>query len=63
MLTLKTPNPINSDVIAVPSELPPEFGLDKYVDRERQFQQTFLDIIESILSIVEWNISDRATLF
>ena len=60
---LKSPNPLGDDVIAVPSELPPEFGLDKYVDRERQFQQTFLDIIESILSIVEWNISDRATLF
>ena len=60
---LKIPNPIQDDVIAVPAELPPEFGLDKYVDRERMFQQTFLDIIESILSIVEWDISNRATLF
>jgi DNA polymerase elongation subunit (family B) len=60
---LKSPNPLGDDVIAVPSELPPEFGLDKYVDRERQFQQTFLDIIESILSIVEWDISNKATLF
>ena len=60
---LKSPNPLGDDVIAVPAELPPEFGLDKYVDRDRQFQQTFVDIIESILSIVEWDISNKATLF
>ena len=51
---LKEPNPINSDVIAVSTELPPEFNLEKYIDRDRMFKQTFVDIIKSILDIVDW---------
>jgi DNA polymerase elongation subunit (family B) len=60
---LKSPNPIQNDVIAISTELPPEFGLEKYIDRERMFQQTFIDIIESILNIVGWQVEEKATLF
>jgi HSP90 family molecular chaperone len=34
---LKTPNPINENVIAFNSELPKEFGLHPYIDYELQF--------------------------
>jgi DNA polymerase elongation subunit (family B) len=48
---LKSPNPLGKEanVIAVPSGLPPELGLDEYVDREKQFAKGFMDPLTAIL--------------
>ena len=51
---LKVPNPVGDHVIAILDELPPELGLDKYVDRETQFQKAFLEPIKSILEVIGW---------
>lgn len=51
---LKTPNPIGENVIAFATELPAEFGLDKYVDRETQFKKSFLNHITSIFEAIGW---------
>ena len=59
---LKVPNPIHDSVIAVPEELPAEFKLDKYIDRELQFQKSFLDPLSSITEIIGWEVEERATL-
>jgi DNA polymerase elongation subunit (family B) len=59
---LKLPNPINERVIAVLDELPEEFGLDKYLDRDIQFAKTFLDPLSSITEAIGWNIEKKATL-
>jgi DNA polymerase elongation subunit (family B) len=45
---LKLPNPAREHVIACPKTLPKQFGLDKYVDYDKQFQKSFLEPIESI---------------
>jgi DNA polymerase elongation subunit (family B) len=59
---LKVPNPVNDTVIATPDELPDEFGLDKYIDREMQFDKSFLEPIRSITNVIGWNAEQKATL-
>lgn len=60
---LKTPNPMHDTVIAAPDELPDELNfLDKYIDRETQFQKSFLDPLISITSVIGWNTEPKATL-
>ena len=59
---LKQPNPIKENVIAFPDYLPEEFGLDEYIDKELQFEKTFLDAIEAILQPIGWTSSPQMTL-
>lgn len=59
---LKTPNPIQENVIGFVEELPTEFGLHKYIDYDTMFQKTFLDPFESILDAIGWNSEQVASL-
>lgn len=59
---LMQPNPVNDTVIATPDELPDEFGLNKYIDRETQFDKSFLEPIRSITSVIGWEAEQKATL-
>jgi len=59
---LKQPNPIKENVIAFPDYLPEEFQLDEYIDKELQFEKTFLDAIEAILQPIGWTSSPQMTL-
>jgi DNA polymerase elongation subunit (family B) len=59
---LKQPNPIKENVIAFPDYLPEEFKLEEYIDKELQFEKTFLDAIEPILQPIGWTASPQMTL-
>lgn len=59
---LKVPNPCREDVIAVTNGLPKEFGLDRFVDYDRQFNKTYLEPLNDILSVIGWSTEKRATL-
>jgi DNA polymerase elongation subunit (family B) len=59
---LKMPNPIQDTVIATPDELPIEFNLDKYIDRDTQFNKSFLEPLRSITSVIGWDVEERSTL-
>jgi DNA polymerase elongation subunit (family B) len=61
-LYLKEPNPIRENTIAFIQELPPEFGLNKYVDYEAQYQKTFLDPLKTILDIVGWKTEEKISV-
>jgi DNA polymerase elongation subunit (family B) len=51
---LKTPNPIGENVISFFNTLPPEFGLEKYVDHVLQFEKSFLEPLKSVLECIGW---------
>ena len=58
----KTPNPLRTTVIACPGELPREFGMDKYIDRDTQWEKSYAEPIKTIVSAIGWEIEKRATI-
>lgn len=59
---LKIPNPIHDTVISTSDIVPPEFNLDKYIDRDIQFNKTFLEPLKSITEVIGWNPENVSTL-
>lgn len=59
---LKQPNPFKDTVISYPSRLPPEFGLNKYIDYDMQFEKAYLDPIKIILNCINWEAEKRSSL-
>lgn len=59
---LKEPNPLKDTVIAFPVRLPPEFGLNDYIDYEKQFSKSFIEPIKIILNCINWETEKRNTL-
>ena len=56
---LKTPNALQSNVVAFLGELPKEFGLHDQIDYDRQFEKSFVDPIDLILQAIDWQV-DRS---
>lgn len=56
---LKTPNPTHCNVISFHTHLPSEFHLDKYVDKDTQFQKTFLHPMKSFTDIIGWKTEEE----
>jgi len=59
---LKKQNPTQKHAISFPGTLPKEFGLDKYIDRDIQFEKTFLNPIKSFLDIIKWKTEYTSSL-
>jgi DNA polymerase elongation subunit (family B) len=59
---LREPNPIGESVIAAADYLPKQFNLDKYIDRDTQFQKSFVEPLKSITEVIGWQIDNSATL-
>lgn len=59
---LSMPNPIQSDTIASPGYLPEEFGIDKYIDRQKQYEKTFLKPLQSITDVIGWKVEESYNL-
>ena len=59
---LKEPNPIQNNAIAISSDLPTEFGLDKYIDYDLQFDKAYLEPIKTITDTINWNLEKQFTL-
>lgn len=62
LLMLKRPNPTQNNYIAYIGELPVEFGLHEYIDRDAQYESLFMGPIKSLTSILEWDTEKVATL-
>lgn len=58
----KQPNPYRVSVISCPDMLPPEFGIEKYIDKEKQFDTAFLEPIKTIASAIGWQVEHKQTL-
>jgi len=61
-LYLRQPNKINENIISFFQTLPTEFGLDKSIDYDLQFQKSFLDPLQVILDTINWRAEKIATL-
>lgn len=59
---MRTPNPLHENVFGFVEYLPPEMQLEKYIDYETQFQKTFVDAIDPILSAIGWSAEEKASL-
>ena len=59
---LKQPNPLHATVIACPDEMPPEFQLEPYIDRETQFEKAFIAPVTSLASAMGWELEDKSTI-
>ena len=56
------PNPIKDSVISFPYELPEEFNIQKYIDYNKQFEKTFLEPVNAILKIIQWNTEKKNSI-
>lgn len=59
---LKTPNPWGVNVIAAPDRLPKEFAAETYLNRELQFEKTYLTPLDNILQAIGWSAEKKASL-
>ncbi|MGA1433710.1 MAG: DNA polymerase domain-containing protein, partial [Candidatus Nanopelagicaceae bacterium] len=59
---LKTPNPIHENCISFFGELPQEFGLEKYVDYQTQFEKSFLEPLKNVLQCIGWQHEKTITI-
>ena len=59
---LKIPNPIHENVISFIQDFPPEFGLDKYIDYDLQFEKSFVEPLKAILDAIQWKVERKNTL-
>ena len=61
-LYLNKPNPCGESVISIQNNLPKEFGLDAYVDYDKQFVKAFLDPVKVLLDCMGWKSEKSNTL-
>ncbi len=54
------PNPIHENVFATTGSLPKQFGLDKYIDYDTQFDKAFVEPIKTIVNVMGWR-TERAS--
>ena len=63
---LKQPNPVSGprgdQVVSFKSSIPIEFGLDQYINYEKQFNTSFLEPLKNILDVIGWNAEKVNTL-
>jgi len=61
-IKLKQRNPFKHDVISYMTKLPREFKLDEYIDRDIQFEKTFITPLNFILESIGWEVEKKASL-
>lgn len=59
---MKIPNPLREDVFAVPTVLPKQFGLESYIDYDRQFDAAFLRPLSLICKVINWKTEEVSSL-
>uniref|UniRef100_A0AAU8KZ95 DNA-directed DNA polymerase n=1 Tax=Serratia phage Kevin TaxID=3161161 RepID=A0AAU8KZ95_9CAUD len=62
LVLLKDNNPIGQRYLAFPDYLAPELDMEKWVDYQSLFTASFIDPIQSLLTVVGWNWKKRVNL-
>lgn len=58
---LKQHNPLRCNVIAAPNTLPPEWNMERFLDRSEQCQKTLLSPLEAVIRYANWSIRPVVT--
>ncbi len=59
---MKTPNPMQENVLSVPNVLPKEFDLEKYIDYDTQFEKSYLEPLQIIVEKFGWSAEKKSNL-
>ena len=59
---VRTPNPLQEDVIAFSQVLPKELGLDTYIDYDKMFEKVFLDALQIVIQPLGWKTEEQSSL-
>jgi DNA polymerase elongation subunit (family B) len=59
---LKEPNPVRQRVISYLNKLPPEFGLEGFIDYDIQFDKSFVEPLKTILDTIGWSVEEKSSL-
>jgi DNA polymerase elongation subunit (family B) len=62
LISLKMPNPMMNDRFAVKNSFDKIFGIDKYIDYNKQYQSSFLTPLERLLDVIFWK-AEPSTAF
>jgi len=52
---MKMPNPLQENVFSVLNVLPKEFGMEKYIDYDTQFEKAYIEPLKIIVNTFGWN--------
>lgn len=55
-------NPLRENVLACGNVLPPELGMEQYIDYKTQFEKSFLQPLDIILEVIGWSHTKKASL-
>jgi DNA polymerase elongation subunit (family B) len=59
---MKVPNPIQENVFSILNVLPKEFGVEKYIDYDTQFDKAYLEPLKTIVNTIGWKTERVSSL-
>lgn len=61
---LKMPNPLKQNVVGFQAyaKLPPEFGVEKYIDKDLQWEKVFLEPLKNMINVIGWSTEEKSSL-
>jgi DNA polymerase elongation subunit (family B) len=59
---VRTPNPLQEDVIAFSQHIPSEFGIESYIDYDKMFEKVFLDALQIVIEPLGWKTQEESSL-
>jgi len=59
---LKSKNPFNSNCLAFHDKIPKEFDAERFIDRELQFEKTFIEPFQIISKAIGWKLEPTNSL-
>jgi len=59
---MKTPNPLQENVLSILNVLPKEFDMEKYIDYDTQFEKSYLEPMQIIVEKFGWSAEKKTSL-